>query len=274
MWRGQEPNSRPKPRANGSDADRSRTTQPQPPIAGVPEGSAPRGKIAKPARGEAGLKASKQPTPAWHAGLAPALLAAAPPLLEPLHEAEPRLVPAAVPAAPTALAYAPPLTHAARRTLGTCHAPAADYPAHVPPTGQRPHGTGEHDQEPADPDWNDLRYHPGQEQAHANQEPDRGLDHPALVVDAGVLRAHRLCQLRVVGIERLFDLLELTLLVLRKRHCASQEPLRVGKGAMTMPHGARFLPPQYEGGQVVGKSSEKAKRPACAMNSPRHPPDA
>src|SRR5215468_3867451 len=44
-------------------------------------GLGPPGKIAKPARGEAGLKASKQPTPAWQAGLAPALLAAAPPLL-------------------------------------------------------------------------------------------------------------------------------------------------------------------------------------------------
>src|SRR5215469_13631318 len=180
-------------------------------------------------------------------GLAPALLAAAPPLLEPLHEAELGLVPAA----PAALAYAPPpLAHAARRTLGTCYAPAADYPAHVPPTGQRPHGTGEHDQEPADPDWNDLRYHSGQEQAHANQEPDRGFDHPALVVDPGVLGAHRLCELRVVGVERLFDLLELTLLVLRKRHCASHEPLRVGKG------------------------SEKAKRPTTAMDRPRHRPDA
>ena len=87
----------------------------------------------------------------------------------------------------------------------------------------------QHDQEPADADKDDLRDHSGQEQADTDHEPDRRLDDPALVVDLGVLRAHRLGKLRIVGIERLLDLLELTLLVLRERHCASHEPLAWGR---------------------------------------------
>src|SRR5262249_39872918 len=65
------------------------------------------------------------------------------------------------------------------------------------------------------------------------EEDDRGLDHAALVVHTRVFRAHRLRKLRVVGIERLLDLLELTLLVLRKRHSASHEP-HAGIGCVTV----------------------------------------
>src|SRR5262249_59415911 len=56
-------------------------------------GLGPPGKIASPVPGEAGRRPTSMVSPAT--GLAPALLAAAPPLLEPLHEAEPRLLPAA-----------------------------------------------------------------------------------------------------------------------------------------------------------------------------------
>ncbi len=160
-------------------ADRSQTTGRNHTIAGVP-GARPPGKIASPLPAKliedqrAGVSPSR--------GLAPAFLAAAPALLEPLHEAEPRRLVRGCggggpcPVAPTCAARGAPWARAT--------APPANDPAHVPPAGQRPHGTGEHDQEPADADWDDLRYHSGQEQAHADQEPDRRFDHPALVVDA------------------------------------------------------------------------------------------
>src|SRR5207248_1996045 len=144
--------------------------------------------------------ASEQPK-----GLGPdlpaALLAAAPAFLEPLHEAEPGLLPRA-PAAPARRAAAP--LAADRGALRPNHAQAlaAHDPAHVPPAGQRPHRTRQHDKEPANADKDDLRDHSGQKQAYTDHKPDRCLDDPALVVDPGVLRAHGLGKLRVVGIER------------------------------------------------------------------------
>ena len=113
---------------------------------------------------------------------------------------------------------APP--RAAARARGA----PGDGTAHVTPARQRPHGAGEHDHEAADTHKDDLGNHTGQQQAHSEQEPDRGIDHPPLVVDLRVSCAHGLRKLRIVGIERLLDLLELTLLVLRKRHSASHEP--------------------------------------------------
>src|SRR5215831_11133108 len=159
------------------------------------------------------------------AGLPVPLLATAPALFQPLHEPS-----SAGPSAPpvlagfaglAALARAP---HATGATARAGAAPGGGTAAHVAPARQRPHGTGEHDHEAADAHKDVLGDHASQQQAHPKQEPDRSLDHPPLVVDPGVLRAHRLCKLRIVGIERLLDLLELTLLVLRKRHSASHEP--------------------------------------------------
>src|SRR5580700_7729359 len=175
-------------------------------------------------------------TRAWRAGVTPrtlpaTLLAAAPAFLEPLHEAEPGLLPRppAAPGGRTVAALATLATGGGGLCAGHAKALAAHDPAHVPPAGQRPHRTRQHDEEPADADKDDLRNHSGQEQAYTDHEPDRGLDDPALVVDPGILRAHGLGKLRVVGIERLLDLLELTLLVLRERHCASHEPLAWGR---------------------------------------------
>src|SRR6266487_833508 len=134
--------------------------------------------------------------PAWrNAALPAALLAAAPAFLEPLHEAEPGLLPRA-PAALGGLAAA--VRAAGRAPLRAGHAEpvAAHDAAHVPPACQRPHRTRQHDEEPADADEDDLRDHSGQEQPDTDHEPDRRLDHAALVVDPGVLRPHGLGKLR------------------------------------------------------------------------------
>ena len=94
----------------------------------------------------------------------------------------------------------------------------------MPPTGQCPHRAGQHHHEATDADEDVLGNYAAQQQTHSEQEPDRSLDYPPLVVDPGVFGAHGLRKLRIVGIERLLDLFELTLLVLRKRHSASHEP--------------------------------------------------
>ena len=108
---------------------------------------------------------------------------------------------------------------------------------HVPPAGQGPHRAGQHDHEAGYADHGELGHDTGQQQADAEQKPDRRLDDPALVVHPGILRAHRLRELRILSIERTLDLLELTLLVLRQRHGASHETSRAGTGAMTSSHG-------------------------------------
>src|SRR4029077_12619722 len=154
-------------------------------------------------------------------GLPVPLLATAPALFQPLHE--PRF--SARPGAPVLAgrpcrALAPRTTGAAARARG---APGHGT-AHVTPAPQRPQGAAEHDHNAADTHKNDLGTHTGQQQAHSEQEPDRSIDRPPLVVDLRVSCPHGLRKLRIVGIERLLDLLELTLLVLRKRHSASHEP--------------------------------------------------
>src|SRR5262249_31145234 len=152
---------------------------------------------------------------------------------------------------------------------GHSEALAADDPAHVPPAGQRPHRARQHDQETADANEDKLRNDTGQEQAYADHESDRSLDHAALVVDARVLRPHGLGKLRIVGIERLLDLLELTLLVLRERHCASHEPLARGRVRLPWPHGVR-IPPQYEGSQA-GERVAGGKATVGFADRPRGP---
>src|SRR4029077_19128064 len=97
--------------------------------------------------------------PGWRAGVMPrtlpaTLLAAAPAFLEPLHEAEPGLLPRA-PAAlgvGTAAALATLATGRGGLRAGHAKALAAHNPAHVPPAGQRPHRTCQHDEEPAHAD--------------------------------------------------------------------------------------------------------------------------
>ena len=64
---------------------------------------------------------------------------------------------------------------------------------------------------------------PATQHPDAQQEPQRGLDDPALVVHARIARADGVGEPRIIGVERLLNLLELALLVLRERHGASHE---------------------------------------------------
>ena len=97
-----------------------------------------------------------------------------------------------------------------------------------------------------------------QQQADAEQEAERGFDDPALVVDASGHWPGRLAKRRIVRIERLLDLLELALLVLRKRHAPPMKLTR-GDGSMTSIVTVLMLSPEYEREHVLGKSSESAK---------------
>src|SRR5262252_10705246 len=106
------------------------------------------------------------------AGLPVPLLATAPALFQPLHEPS-----SAGPSAPlvlaglaalAALALAPHAT-GARARAGAGAAPGGGT-AHVAPARQRPHGTGEHDHEPADAHKDVLGDHTSQQQAHPKQE--------------------------------------------------------------------------------------------------------
>ena len=162
--------------------------------------------------------------PSARRDLLAAFLAAAPALFEPLHEPGPWT--SRGPGSPGPPVPPVPGRAAPDRATG-----------HVPPTGQRPHRAGQHDHEASYADHGELGHDTGQQQADAEQEPDRRLDDPALVVHPGILRAHCLRELWILSIERTLDLLELTLLVLRQRHGASHETLRAGTGAMTSSHG-------------------------------------
>src|SRR6266568_1366121 len=207
------------------------------------------------------------------------LLPTAPALFQPFHKPPGPVAPSAVPAgsasrtgrmcptAKTATAKTSRPSRAAPTTWPTAwttrpaaqaDTAAAGDAAHVPPAGKSPHGAGKHDHEAANTDKDDLRDHACQQKTHTEQESDRGFDHPPLVMDAGILRAHGLRKLGIVGIERLLDLLELALLVLRQRHSASHEPHARVAGAMTSAGRPCFLP-QYERGRALGKSSPKVK---------------
>ncbi len=102
------------------------------------------------------------------------------------------------------------------------HRAAGGDPRHVPVAAQRPHAAGQHDHEPGYADPQVLDGHPGHQQPDPEQEAHHGLDDPPSVVHSRVAGAHRAGEPRVLGIERLLNLLELALLVLRERHVASR----------------------------------------------------
>ena len=90
--------------------------------------------------------------------------------------------------------------------------------SHVPPAVQRPDAAHQHDDEPAygEPDNrqdNSRRDHP-----RTNSETEGGLHYPAPVVHAGIAGTHQTAQPPILPVERLLDLLELALLMLRERH--------------------------------------------------------
>ena len=86
-----------------------------------------------------------------------------------------------------------------------------------------------------------LQENAGTTSADANEEADGSLDDSAPVVDFRVFSPHCPSESRMLGIERLLNLLELALLVLRERHCASQR-LRPDASRTT----ALALRPEYE----------------------------
>src|SRR5262249_55805432 len=149
--------------------------------------------------------------PGW---LAVALLAAAPALFEAVHHA-----------AALAGGLAGPAALAAGAALAAWRdAPARSDPGHVPVAAQRPHAAGEHHDEAGDADPDVLGRHPGDQQSDADQESEGRLEDSAPVMHSRVACAHAAGEPRVLGIERLLDLLELALLVLRERHVASPLP--------------------------------------------------
>ena len=123
---------------------------------------------------------------------------------------------------------------------------------------------------PATPIQMYLDTTPAMQQAHAEQEPDRGLDHPALVVHPRIPRAHCLRELRILRIQRTLDLVELTLLVLRERHGASQKTSRAGTGAMTSSHGPGSSP-EYECRPPGWKGSGRVKGCQATAGDPDTP---
>ena len=61
---------------------------------------------------------------------------------------------------------------------------------------------------------------PGEQQPDAGHQPQRRRDDPAPVVHPRVGRSHGVSEPRVIGAQRLLDLLELAPLMLRERHGA------------------------------------------------------
>jgi transglutaminase-like putative cysteine protease len=164
-----------------------------------------------------GLTRSGRRAAAWRRPLLPvAFLAAPPALLEPLHESLARV-------------------RAAALVARGCRAAPWRGPVHVPPAGQRPHGAGEHDQESRDAHRDVLDDDTGDQQADTQQEPDGSQNHPAPVVDPGITCADALRELRILGIQRLFDLFKHALLMLRERHGASHAISRVSRVVLRSP---------------------------------------
>jgi transglutaminase-like putative cysteine protease len=133
-------------------------------------------------------------------------LPSAPALVQALHHRAAVATPAAALMPPLALARLPAPGHSERDA------------GHVPPAVQRPDAADQHDDEPAyrEPDHrqDDTRRY------HARADPETGgcLNHPAPVVHAGIAGPHKPAQPPILPVERLLDLLELALLMLRERH--------------------------------------------------------
>jgi len=91
----------------------------------------------------------------------------------------------------------------------------------VPVAGQGPHTAGQHDHETSYADPRVLGGHSGHQQPDTDEETECCLEDPAAVMHPRVAGADSPGKPRVLGIERLLDLLKLALLVLRERHVAS-----------------------------------------------------
>src|SRR5262249_32964469 len=127
------------------------------------------------------------------------------------HQPRPRLL-----ASPLALGSGPPVAGAPG--LGG-DAPGGGA-GHAPVTAHRPQAAGEHDHKARHCDQDDIDHDAGEQQPDADHEPEHGRDDPALVVHPRIGRVYGVSKPRVADAERLLDLLELTLLMLRERHGA------------------------------------------------------
>ena len=155
--------------------------------------------------------------------LAVPLLATPPALLQPPHQPRSRLF-----ASPPALSGVP----LPARAPGLSGGAPGGGAGHALVAGHRPQAAGEHDHKARHRDRDDIDHHPSEQQSNADHEPQRRRDDPALVVHPRVGRVHGLSKPRVTGAERLLDLLELALLVLRERHDALRWKLRQGRDAL------------------------------------------
>jgi len=84
-------------------------------------------------------------------------------------------------------------------------------------------------------------YHTPSYQAGADEHPDERLKHLALVMHARIAGTHETPELRILPVQCLLDLLELTLLMLRERHDASPTHLATGTCAVAFTSHTRFI---------------------------------
>jgi hypothetical protein len=95
-------------------------------------------------------------------------------------------------------------------------------PRHVlPPVDDRPCQGHHQDDGSACIQVDAVCYHTPSYQAGADEHPDERLKHLALVMHARIAGTHETPELRILPVQCLLDLLELTLLMLRERHDAS-----------------------------------------------------
>jgi transglutaminase-like putative cysteine protease len=94
---------------------------------------------------------------------------------------------------------------------------------HVPPAVQRQDAAHQHDDEPTDGKPDNRQDNTRRDHPRAGSETEGRLHYPAPVVHAGIAGTHQTAQPPVLPVERLLDLLELALLMLRERHDASHE---------------------------------------------------
>jgi transglutaminase-like putative cysteine protease len=134
------------------------------------------------------------------------LLPSAPALVQTLHHRAAIALAAVLLLPPPALARRPAPGHAERDA------------GHVPPAVQRPDAADQHDGEPAHCEPDHRQDDTRRDHARADTETGGCLNHPAPVVHAGIAGPYQPAQPPILPVERLLDLLELALLMLRERH--------------------------------------------------------
>jgi transglutaminase-like putative cysteine protease len=93
-----------------------------------------------------------------------------------------------------------------------------------PPANHRPHQREQHDHGPGRLEVHLAGHYPGRQHAPAYQHSDEALRQLTLIVHTWIVGAHETPEFRILPVERLLDLLQLALLVVRERHDASHKP--------------------------------------------------